>query len=87
MNATTALTTGVGLGLVHFGGLWGTVRLLHRRDAARLLVLGQLTRFALAAAVFYGLSREGAAMVLLGLLGFWLARLTLLVCLGGPGHG
>ena len=87
MTWTTALTTGAGLGLVHFGGLWLTVLYIRRADSWRLMALSLLARLTLAGLVFYALSRHGVAMVLFGLLGFWLVRSGLLVRLGGVRHG
>jgi hypothetical protein len=48
--------------------------------------VSRLARFALAAAVFLALSREGAMILLVALAGFLLARLGLLLRLRGLDH-
>jgi F1F0 ATPase subunit 2 len=88
MTWPAAFCTGVGVGLASYGGLWLTVRRMVRRPGGRgLLGLSWLVRFLLVALVFYALSREGTAMLLLGIGGLLLARWYLLVRLGGLGHG
>ena len=88
MTHTVALTTGVGLGLAFFGGLWLTVRAFLRQTRSRLLLgSSQLLRFALVALTLYGLGREGADMLLAGLAGLWLARCWVLREIGGTRHG
>jgi F1F0 ATPase subunit 2 len=87
MSWTTALTAGAGLGLLHFSGLWLTVRACLRPGLRRLILPGQAARLALCAVVFWALAQDGAAALLLGLAGFWLARSCLLVRLGGTCHG
>jgi len=83
MTWVSALTTGAGLGLVFFGGLWLTVLEFTRRQRVGLIWASYLARMALAALVFYGLSREGPDMVLAGLGGLWLSRWYLIRRLGG----
>jgi F1F0 ATPase subunit 2 len=87
MTWTAALTTGAGLGLIHFGGLWLTVLFIRRPDSWRLIALSLLARLTLAGLVFYALSRQGAGSLLFGLVGFWLVRGSLLARLGGVRHG
>jgi F1F0 ATPase subunit 2 len=78
MTWIAALTTGAGLGLVFFGGLWLTVRQLVQAPRRGLLGASRLARLALVGLGFYGLSREGPAMLLAGLVGLWLARWCLI---------
>jgi F1F0 ATPase subunit 2 len=66
-----ALAVGVALGLMHFGGLWLTVRRLPGARHPRLLTLGStLGRLGVSLLGFYGVAMHGG----------WGA---LLVCLGG----
>jgi F1F0 ATPase subunit 2 len=85
MTWIAAATTGAGVGVVYFGGLWLTVRRLTARENL-LLGVSRVARLALVAVVFYGLSREGADMVVAGLGGLWLARCVLVRQLGGLAH-
>lgn len=88
MTHALALTTGAGLGLAFFGGLWLTVHAFLRQVRSRLLLGGsQLVRFALVGLALYGLSREGPDMLLAGLAGLWLARCWVLREVGGKRHG
>jgi F1F0 ATPase subunit 2 len=83
MTWYTALTTGAGLGLAHFAGLWLTVRHLGGGSGAPFLLgLSRFARLALVGVVFWGLSRGGVGHVLWGLAGLWLARCWLLAHLG-----
>jgi F1F0 ATPase subunit 2 len=86
MSTATALIAGACLGLAHLAGLWLTVRLCLRRGARGLLP-SQVVRLALCGGVLAALCREGIAVGLAALAGFWLARTCLLVCLGGIRHG
>lgn len=65
---------GAGLGILHFRGLWRSVRLLagHRRAAA--LILGMAGRFALTGAVLALASLEGAWPLLATAVGLFAAR-------------
>jgi F1F0 ATPase subunit 2 len=87
MTWFAALTTGFGLGLVSFGGLWLTVRRLGRPRGRALLAAGGLARMGLVGVVFYGVGREGPDRLLAALAGLWLARWCLLRELGGVRHG
>jgi F1F0 ATPase subunit 2 len=86
MNWVAAVVTGVGLGLVNFGGLWVTARGMTAGWTRGLLWASQLARLGLVAVGFFGLSREGADMALAGLAGLWLARWALVRHLGGGRH-
>jgi F1F0 ATPase subunit 2 len=88
MSGLGATAAGVGLGLLYFGGLWLSVRLLLRQPKRTAwLAASHAARFATLGLGFAVLSRGGAGPVLAALLGLWLAR-TLLVCrLGGLHHG
>ena len=79
MNLLVAATTGAGVGLVFFGGLWLTVRQVTRHPRGKLLLpLSSLARLAVVALVFLWLSREGPGVVLAGLVGLLLARWVLI---------
>jgi F1F0 ATPase subunit 2 len=84
MNWLTAITTGFGLGLASFGGLWLTVRQLLCRRQRRLLsgviVLARLILVGLAA---YALSRDGADKLLAGFAGLMLGRWCVIRSVGG----
>lgn len=88
MTWFAAITTGFGLGLISFGGLWLTVRQLVDRPR-RMVVIGAsgFARLLLVGLVFYTLSREGADKVVAGLGGLWLARWCLIRRLGGALYG
>jgi F1F0 ATPase subunit 2 len=86
MTWLVAATTGASVGIAYFGGLWLTVRRVAQGPRPILFVLSRVARLALVAGVFYGLSREGADMVLAGLSGLWLARWLLIRQLGGLSH-
>jgi F1F0 ATPase subunit 2 len=81
MTWALAMLIGAGLGLVSFGGLWLTVRRLPHPGAKVLVPAGAAVRLGLVGVTFYGLSREGADVVLAGLAGLWLARSALLAVL------
>jgi F1F0 ATPase subunit 2 len=93
MNQVLALLVGAGLGLIHFGGLWVTVRHCLRPEAgasatrtrylASRLLSSWFVRLAVCAVVFWALCQEGVVAVLLGMGGFWLARCYLQASLGG----
>lgn len=87
MNGGCALFTGIGLGLVYFGGLWLGVRQGLRSHRSAWMNLSRLLRTLLFTLTFALLSREGLAVLLAGLTGFWLARWHLLRRLGGQLHG
>lgn len=75
MNGFAALTTGLGLGLIYFYGLWLTVRLGMGGGRARFLVaVSHLGRTALAGVVFFAVSQHGWQLLLAALAGFALAR-------------
>lgn len=76
MNRVVAATTGFGLGLAYFGGLWLSIRSLKYRwrSPARFAV-GRGGRVALAGLVFFALLKTGGVVaVLAGLAGFVAAR-------------
>jgi F1F0 ATPase subunit 2 len=83
-----ALVTGVFLGMMFFGGLWWTIQkgVSSRRPA--LWFFGSLLlRTSLALAGFYFLARDHWQRLLMGLLGFVLARLIVMRLTGPPvGH-
>jgi F1F0 ATPase subunit 2 len=81
-----AVLAGAGLGLLHFGGLWLTVRRLAASRSPVLLVGASfLARTLLAVAGFYLVMDGSLARALACLLGFIVAR-QLLVALLGPGR-
>jgi len=76
------LAAGAAAGTLHFGVLDVTVRCFVTGRALRAFVL-QAARFALVAAVFYGLARLGAGPLLAGLAGLLAARHAMLRHIGG----
>jgi F1F0 ATPase subunit 2 len=83
MNWFAAITTGFGVGVLSFGGLWLTVReATFNPQRAAWVWAGQLLRLALVGLVFYGLVLEGPDKLLEGLAGLWLARWCLVRQLG-----
>lgn len=75
-HVATYLATGVALGAIYFLLLFRTVRLHASQAAATRIVLLYVLRFALAASVFWVIAQQGAAPLLLGLLGFLIARVA-----------
>lgn len=87
MTWYAALTTGAGLGLVYFAGLWWSVRqLLFRPERRGWIVGGRIVRLVFSGLGFFALSRFGVMAVVVGLAGFWMARCHLLYRLGGISH-
>jgi F1F0 ATPase subunit 2 len=79
MTWFAALTTGFGLGLASFGGLWLTVRQLVCRPRRRIVMgASGLARLFLVGVVLYALGRDSPDKLLAGLVGLWLARSCLL---------
>lgn len=78
-----SLLAGVLIGLIFFGGLWWTLkRGLPSEQPALWFTLSFVVRAGLALLGFYWLAQSDWQQVLMGLLGFWLARL--LVSYGLP---
>jgi F1F0 ATPase subunit 2 len=78
------LVAGTGLGAVHFGALWWTVRRLPRlRRPGRWLALSAALRFVVVLAGFVALVRVHPLALLAALMGFLLARLAATRWLGG----
>ena len=87
MTWFAALATGAGLGLVYFTGLWWSVHHLLRSPQRRGWIVGsRIVRLVVAGLGFFALSHFGAEVVVVGLVGFWLARWHLLRRLGGLGY-
>jgi F1F0 ATPase subunit 2 len=89
MNWAVAGSTGFGLGLAYFGGLWLSVRALRSdsRSSTRFLV-GRLGRLVLAAVTFYALLRTGGTQaVIVGLVGVLAARWYLVRAIGRTADG
>ena len=87
MTWPLGVMVGLGVGLVHFGGLWWSVRRLSDPSgASRHLRLGVL-RFAALAAALATLARSGAGVLAAALFGLWLARGMLILRWGGGNHG
>jgi F1F0 ATPase subunit 2 len=84
VNWLTGLGTGAGIGIAFYGGLWLSVQHVsaapHRTS---WLGASRAVRFALVGLGFYGLSREGLDLALMGLAGLLLVRHHLLQRLGG----
>jgi F1F0 ATPase subunit 2 len=87
MTWVAALTTGAGVGLAYFFGLWLTVRQIirwpHRHS---LIVWSRIARIVLVGLVFFALTKHGSGLLVMGLAGFWLARGFLICRLGGESH-
>lgn len=83
------LLAGVGLGILHFGGLWLTVRLIvgqrfrHFLAVVSLVASSYVVRAGVSGLGFYALALEGTGPLLAGLTGFCLARACLLGTEGG----
>lgn len=73
-GAGAALAAGLALGVVYFLVLRWTVRLHVGGGSARVLIALYAGRMAAAVAVFWLLAQHGAPALLLGLLGFLVAR-------------
>ncbi len=87
MNWVAAASTGFGLGLAYFGGLWLSVRSLRPTRPARF-VAGRMTRLALAGITFYALLKTGGLLALLaGLCGLLVARWYLIREIGSAADG
>jgi F1F0 ATPase subunit 2 len=88
MSWLAASAAGVGLGLLHFGGLWLSVRrVVQKPERTAWLPATQAARFVMLAAALAALARDGAGLLIAALVGLWLARLYLVCRLGGFPHG
>lgn len=89
MNWAAAASTGFGLGLAYFGGLWLSVRGLRCGSVSVVrFAAGRLARLALAAVTFFALLKSGGTAALLtGLAGLLAARSYLLREIGGHSDG
>jgi F1F0 ATPase subunit 2 len=88
MTWFAAMTTGMGLGLAYFGGLWLTIRwLLPLSGGGVWWVFSQVARMTLSGAAFYAVGREGAGLIIWMLAGFLFARRCWLSEIGGAPHG
>ena len=88
LGPASALTTGVLLGLLFFGGLWWTVRRgLASKRAALWFFTSVLLRMGAALAGFYFVAGAQWQRLLLCLLGFVLARLAVTWLTRSPGEG
>jgi F1F0 ATPase subunit 2 len=87
MTWVAALTTGAGMGLAYFFGLWLTVQqVMRRQGGSRLIAWSRIARVVLAGLVFCGLGRHGSRLLVMGLIGFWLARGIVICRFGGVAH-
>ena len=88
MNWAVAASTGFGLGLAYFGGLWASVRALKGRRSSRWFALGRMARLVLAAGTFYALLKTGGLVaVAAGLVGLLAARWYVVRAIGGKTDG
>jgi F1F0 ATPase subunit 2 len=89
MNWAVAASTGFGLGLAYFGGLWLSVRALRSGShSPTQFLVGRLGRLALATVTFYALLRTGGfGAVAVGLVGLLAARWSLVRTIGGNSDG
>ena len=75
MTWFTAFIAGLLLGLIHFSGLWLTVRQVMRHPRRQSwLAASRLVRLLLIGGGFVWLAQHGAIAVLWGLGGWWCAR-------------
>jgi hypothetical protein len=89
MNWAAAASTGFGLGLAYFGGLWLSVCGL-RSDpgAAARFAAGRPVRLALAAVTFFALLKTGGTpAVFAAIAGLLAARWIVVREIGGNPHG
>ncbi|MGH9579811.1 MAG: ATP synthase subunit I [Terriglobales bacterium] len=75
-ESVAALAAGTALGVFYFYAMYHTIRLYAARAAASKIVLLYLLRGGAAVIVFWVIALQGALPLLLGLLGFLLARLV-----------
>ncbi|MBV5265835.1 ATP synthase subunit I [Pinisolibacter aquiterrae] len=73
LGGAIGAAVGFCLGLAYFGSLWWNAHAWAGGDLVRAAIV-QILRFAVVAAVFYGLSRLGAAPLLGGALALLAAR-------------
>ncbi|AFZ44672.1 F1/F0 ATPase, Methanosarcina type, subunit 2 [Halothece sp. PCC 7418] len=79
LEKMVAIPFGFALGSLYFWGLWQTTQRLTTTHAPlRLFLVSYFGRLMLAGVGFYGLAQGGWANVLLGLLGFLIARSLLI---------
>jgi hypothetical protein len=85
MNWAAAASTGFGLGLAYFGGLWlGVWGLRSGTGSAARFAAGRTGRLGLAGVTFYALlTTGGVGAVLAGLVGLLAARWYLVRAIGG----
>jgi hypothetical protein len=85
MNWAAAASTGFGLGLAYFGGLWISVRGLRSGvGSAARFAAARAGRLGLAGVTFYGLLKAGGpADIAAGLTGMLAARWYLTRAIGG----
>lgn len=89
MNWAVAASTGFGLGLVYFGGLWLSICALRDdSDSSPRFLVGRAGRLALAAVTLYALLRTGGTeAVIVGLVGVLAARWYLVRTIGRTTDG
>lgn len=84
MNWVAAASTGAGLGIVYYGGLWLTLRaVLSNSLGTGWLTISRAARLGVVGIGFYGLAQEGVALACAALAGLLLARWYLIRRLGG----
>src|SRR5450432_2638672 len=87
LSLTSAMAAGVLLGAIFFGGLWCTVRKGLASERPELWFLGgMLLRMSVTLAGFYLVGRERWDRWLMGLVGFFLARLAAGLIARSPGR-
>lgn len=83
-----AAIVGLFLGIIFFGGLWWTIRkAVHSKNPAALFLISFFTRIAIVLIGFYFLLGGHWERLLLGLLGFIMARLLVTKFLELPSNG
>jgi F1F0 ATPase subunit 2 len=75
-----AMILGVLIGLIYLGSLWLMVRqLIIWQRGAVLFNIARIARMGILASLFYFLCRQGAALAVAALAGFWVARYCVLM--------
>jgi F1F0 ATPase subunit 2 len=75
MNWLGAMSTGAGLGIVYYGGLWLTLQAVIGRPGCTVwLTLSRMARLAVVCLGFYALTRLGVGYAIAGLVGLLTAR-------------
>ena len=87
LTLTLSLISGIMLGFFYFGGLWLTLKRLHKSNQPALLTIGSLLgRSAVCLFGFYLISGSGLEVLFLSLAGFVLSKIALIHRFGFQAH-